>query len=63
MIVTGSGKEAVMTHNTDNSYVGITHRASIGSGVGLKTLYLLKIVQECLSRYDMEQIRCWWSKQ
>ena len=32
MIVTGNGKEAVITHNTDNSYVGITHRASIGSG-------------------------------
>ena len=32
MIVTGKWQKAVITHNTDNSYVGITHRASIGSG-------------------------------
>ena len=28
----GSGKEASMTHNTDNSYVNMTHRATTGSG-------------------------------
>ena len=28
----GSGKEASMTHNTDNSYVNMTHRAATGSG-------------------------------
>ncbi len=28
----GSGKEASMTHNTDNSYVNMAHRATTGSG-------------------------------
>ena len=28
----GSGKEASITHNTDNSYVNMTHRATTGSG-------------------------------
>ena len=28
----GSGKEASMTHNTDNAYVNMTHRATTGSG-------------------------------
>ena len=28
----GSGKEASITHNTDNSYVNMTHRATPGSG-------------------------------
>ena len=28
----GSGKEASMTHNTDNSYINMAHRATTGSG-------------------------------
>jgi hypothetical protein len=32
IIAMGSGKEASITHNTDNSYVNMTHRATTGSG-------------------------------
>jgi len=31
IIAMGSGKEASITHNTDNSYVNMTHRATTGS--------------------------------
>ncbi len=32
LLVTGSGKEVSITHNTDNGYVAITHRPTVGSG-------------------------------
>ena len=32
MIVMGSGKEASVTHNTDNSHVNMTYRATTGTG-------------------------------
>jgi len=32
IIAMGSGKEASITHNTDNSYINMTHRATTGSG-------------------------------
>ena len=32
IIATSSGKEISMTHNTDNSYVNMTHRAYVGTG-------------------------------
>jgi|TARA_B110000238_G_scaffold191850_1_gene226485 hypothetical protein len=32
ILATGSGKEIAITHNTDNGYLLMTHRTSIGSG-------------------------------
>ena len=32
ILKTGSGKEIVITHNTDNSHVNMTHRPTTGSG-------------------------------
>ena len=32
IIAMGSGKEASVTHNTDNSYINMTHRSAVGTG-------------------------------
>ena len=32
IIAMGSGKEASVTHNTDNSYINMTHRSTVGTG-------------------------------
>ena len=32
IIAMGSGKEASVTHNTDNSYINMTHRPAVGTG-------------------------------
>jgi len=32
IIAMGSGKEASVTHNTDNSYINMTHRPTVGTG-------------------------------
>jgi len=32
ILATGSNKEIAITHNTDNGYLNLTHRSSIGSG-------------------------------
>tara|TARA_B110000211_G_scaffold230590_1_gene290377 strand:- start:207 stop:2135 length:1929 start_codon:yes stop_codon:yes gene_type:complete len=34
----GSGKEASITHNTDNGYVNMTHRATTGSGAWTESI-------------------------
>ena len=36
MIVMGSGKEASITHNTDNSHVNMTYRATTGTGTWIE---------------------------
>jgi len=32
IIAMGSGKEASVTHNTDNAYINMTHRSTVGTG-------------------------------
>ena len=32
IIAMGSGKEASVTHNTDNTYINMTHRSTVGTG-------------------------------
>jgi hypothetical protein len=32
IIAMGSGKEASVTHNTDNAYINMTHRSAVGAG-------------------------------
>ena len=32
IIAMGSGKEASITHNTDNAHINMTHRSTVGTG-------------------------------